>query len=300
MIRLVILCRTLLIGIQAVCLPVFPALARSPDISVGVRLIAALIEHLHISARCHRNPQQRCHLIQPLDLCAAAAHTVLAVRIVTDYQNCLSLIPLSVNRKRQDAFVIAQHRDSLLSRLQEMLFIFIIIISTGISLSIQHVQLIHHIQNVHYLFIQLLHTYLTALYSFLQRLSKKVIIEIICDTHVYIHRHVACFHRIMDSAPVGYADTLEVPLFPQDIIEQISMMAAMRSPETVISSHNAQRSGLGYRRLKCREIQLSERSLTDLCIHAHSLILLIVQGVMLHAGRHVILLDPLDQRYDHL
>ena len=225
---------------------------------------------------------------------------MLAVRIVTDHKNRFPLIAFSVDCKRQDSLVISQHRNGFLRCLKELLFIPVVIVSAWIPLSVQHMQFVHHIEDMHHLLVQLLHAHVTVLHGFLQRLSEEIIIEIISDTHVNIHRHIACLHRIVDSTPVGYANALKAPFFPQDIIEQIFMMAAMGSPETIISTHDTKRSAPRHRSLKCREIQFSERSLTDLCIHTHSLILLIVQCIMLHTGRHIILLNPLNQRHNHL
>ena len=104
----------------------------------------------------------------------------------------------------------------------------------------------------------------------------------------------------MDTAPVRHNDALIAPFSPQNFIEQNIMMAAVCSAQLIVGTHDSFCLAPFYRCLKARQINLPERPLADLHVYVQTPCLLIVHRKVLHARRHVILLNSLYQRNNKL
>ena len=93
---------------------------------------------------------------------------------------------------------------------------------------------------------------------------------------------------VMAAGPVGHDHSVKAPLPLQDVIDQISVMTAVRASEKVVARHHAPRTTFLYGHLEGRKIYLPQRSLTDLDISLVAMPLLIVAGIMLHTRTHTL------------
>ena len=101
-------------------------------------------------------------------------------------------------------------------------------------------------------------------------------------------------------APVRHHNALIPPLIPEDLVEQMMVLAAERSLHLVVSAHDGPRLRLFHRRLESCQIDLPQRSLIDYGIHAHAVSLLIIHGEMLQAGTHTHTLHTIDMAFCHM
>ncbi len=110
-----------------------------------------------------------------------------------------------------------------------------------------------------------------------------IFVKIIRDGHFHVKSVQQRLLRVMHAAPVRYRDSLKSPLFAENFIQKIIVMAAVRASEFVICSHNAFCLALLNCCLKSRQIDFTQCPFTDFHIHIQPSGLLIVGSKMLHA-----------------
>ena len=105
-------------------------------------------------------------------------------------------------------------------------------------------------------------------------------------------------HRIAQAEDeIGRDETVEAPLFAQDVGQQHLVLAAVRTVHRVVRTHHTGDATL-HDPFEVRQVHLVQRPLVDLHVDAEAGILHRVQGEVLHA-RHHVLLRPQHQRPSH-
>ena len=109
-------------------------------------------------------------------------------------------------------------------------------------------------------------------------------------TELQIHSVDNCLFRVVDTAPVGNDRALVAPLPAQHVDKQEFVVAGMPAVVKVISTHN--RPGIAplNRRLERRKIDFAHRPFVNYDIRRMAARLLVVEGIVLHACRHSVLL----------
>src|SRR5690554_7806069 len=99
--------------------------------------------------------------------------------------------------------------------------------------------------------------------------------------------------RIVHATPIGDDHAIKTPFLPQDLIQQVVVVAAMFAPEFVVGTHNGPGAPFLYRRLKSRQINLPQRALVHLNINGAPFGFLIVYGIVLDTGGDAAALNAL-------
>ena len=139
------------------------------------------------------------------------------------------------------------------------------------------------------------------------------------------HRHFARFHRFLQivseedpawllmiqagrrgflravrASPVRKYKPLKVPIFLQDIGEQISVFAGVVAFDAVVGAHHGGDLGVLQSNLKRQQVSLARRPLVDIHIDRVAAALLIVQGIMLDVADDMLSLQTFHDRRNQL
>ena len=148
----------------------------------------------------------------------------------------------------------------------------------------------HHAQDAPDLVVDNAPGDLAALDSLAQGIREEEGVVVIGGAHLDIepvHRRVM---RAVRPAPVGNAETVELPLALEDVLQEVLVFPAPLPAEPVVGGHERQRAradGL----LEGGEVDLAERPLVDDRVDPAAVPFLVVQRVVLHARRDVVVLD---------
>ena len=119
-------------------------------------------------------------------------------------------------------------------------------------------------------------------------------------THFEIKTVHGGFVRIVCRTPIGHHTPVELPFAFQDVVIQEFAMRRVRAAYLIISTHDAPRATPLYRRTECGQIDFVQGTVAQLYIDMPAPQFLVIQGIMLHASRHTVLLQLLDIRHAHL
>src|ERR1700722_6942888 len=89
------------------------------------------------------------------------------------------------------------------------------------------------------------------------------------------------FGGAVGPAPIGEYESFEVPVFLQEIVEEVFVLAGIVAVETIVGAHDGGDVGLLDPDLEGEKIALSGRALVDIDVDGVAATLLIVEGVML-------------------
>ena len=103
--------------------------------------------------------------------------------------------------------------------------------------------------------------------------------------------------RAVYRKPVGHDESLESPLFLEDIVQQPVIFRGIGAVYPVIGAHHRPASGFPDRFFERREVYFPDSALLDLGAYRHTLEFRVVQGEMLDAGTHPLTLDAIDKRH---
>ena len=103
----------------------------------------------------------------------------------------------------------------------------------------------------------------------------------------------------MRRLPIRHDKPFEVPVFLQDVGQQILVFARVVSIHTVVSAHDRGWIPLAHANLERQQIAFSHRTLIDVGVDGIAPTLLIVHRVMLDVANDVLSLRSPNQRSDH-
>ena len=106
--------------------------------------------------------------------------------------------------------------------------------------------------------------------------------------------------RVVGAAPVGDDAAVEAPLTAQNVVQQHAVVAAVLAQIAVVGAHDAPRAAVDHRPAEGRQVDLAQGPFADHDVDRSAPLLLVVQGEVLDAGRHAVLLQLLDVGHDHL
>ena len=96
----------------------------------------------------------------------------------------------------------------------------------------------------------------------------------VLEFHSLIHLHTA------GCPPVCHNDSVKSPFISRNGCQQIFIIGRMDSVDEIVGCHNGHRFCFFDCKLESLQINLTSRSLTDVCIRVHSVIFLIIQCEM--------------------
>ena len=105
---------------------------------------------------------------------------------------------------------------------------------------------------------------------------------------------------VVATAPVADDHAVEAPVVLQDGVEHRGVMAVVLVVVEVIGSHDGPRPTLLHGGTEGRKINLVQGTVADDDVHLVTILLVVVQGVVLHTGGHPFRLQPLHIRHHHL
>ncbi len=100
--------------------------------------------------------------------------------------------------------------------------------------------------------------------------------------------------------PIGDDRAVEAPLFFQQALEQLGMLAAVRTAQPVVRAHQAPHAGAEHRGFERWQVQLAQRPFGNLHADREALVLLVVAYEVLDARTDAALLDAFDVGDCHL
>ena len=102
------------------------------------------------------------------------------------------------------------------------------------------------------------------------------------------------------AAPVGDDHAVEAPFSFQDVAEQALVVAVELAVQEVVRTHDGPGAALRDRRLEGGQVDFIEGAVIHIHVGIRAPGLLVVDGEMLHAGRHAVFLHALHIGDDHL
>ena len=106
--------------------------------------------------------------------------------------------------------------------------------------------------------------------------------------------------RAVGATPVGEHESLEVPVFLQQVGEQIFVFAGVVAPDAVVGAHHRGDVGFLQSNFEREQVALAGGAFVDGDVDRVAAALLIVEGVMLDVADDVLRLQALHDRSDHL
>ena len=103
----------------------------------------------------------------------------------------------------------------------------------------------------------------------------------------------------MTAPPVGYYHAIVLPVALQYLVQHDIIVAIVLVFIQIVGTHDAPGTGLGNGSLEGRQINFVQGSVADDDIHLMAILLVVVQGIVLHAGCHALRLQTFYIRYDH-
>ncbi len=103
----------------------------------------------------------------------------------------------------------------------------------------------------------------------------------------------------MSTSPIRQYETFEVPVFLEDIGQEIVILAGVVAVYAVVRAHYSRHVGLAYADLEGQEVALAHRALVDVHVHGIASALLIVQGIVLDVADDVLVLGTFDDLSDN-
>ena len=107
------------------------------------------------------------------------------------------------------------------------------------------------------------------------------------------------FVRIMTAAPVGDDHTIILPVTLQDLVKHDVIVAVVLVLIEIIGTHDTPCASLRDSRLEGGQVDLVQGTVRDNDVHLMTILLIVVQGIVLHTGGHTLRLEPLDIRHHH-
>ena len=105
--------------------------------------------------------------------------------------------------------------------------------------------------------------------------------------------------RVVRSAPVGDDAAVEAPLTAQNIVEQHAVVAAVLPQIAVVGAHDAPHTAVDHRTVEGRQVEFAQGALAHNDVDRRAPLLLVVQGKVLDAGSHTVLLKRPDVGNGH-
>ena len=103
----------------------------------------------------------------------------------------------------------------------------------------------------------------------------------------------------MTATPVGDDDTVEAPVVLQDLVQKSGIMTVVLVLVEVVGTHDSPCASFLHGSLEGREVDLVEGTVGYLHIHLMTVFLVVVQGIVLHAGSYAQRLQSLDIGHHH-
>ena len=104
---------------------------------------------------------------------------------------------------------------------------------------------------------------------------------------------------VVTAAPVAHDDSVEAPVAFQDTVQRDIIMAVVLVVVEVVGTHDAPRLALGDGGTEGRQIDFVESAVANHHIHLMAILLVVVQRIVLHAGRHALRLQSLHVGHHH-
>ena len=105
--------------------------------------------------------------------------------------------------------------------------------------------------------------------------------------------------HVVRAAPVTDHHTIEAPVALQDIVQQYAVMTVVLIVVQVIGTHQRPRTTFLHGSLEGRQIDFVEGTVADLHVHLMAVGLIVVQRIVLHAGRDAFRLQTLHIGHHH-
>ena len=115
--------------------------------------------------------------------------------------------------------------------------------------------------------------------------------------HFEIQPVIGRGHAVVGRIPVRHQHALEFPIALQHFQIQVFVLRGVRAVDQVVGVHHRVHVALLHRGFKRREIHLPHRPLVGCHVHVVPVVLLVVQGVVLHRRAHALRLHALDVRH---
>ena len=104
---------------------------------------------------------------------------------------------------------------------------------------------------------------------------------------------------IVTATPIADDHTVEAPVLFQYLVEQDAIMTIVLVPIEVIGTHDGPCPTLCHRCLEGRQVDLVESTVAHDDIHLMAILLIVVQGIVLHTGGHALRLEALHIGHHH-
>ncbi len=104
---------------------------------------------------------------------------------------------------------------------------------------------------------------------------------------------------VMGASPVAYHHPVEAPFTLEDVVEHPLVVAEVLVLVIVVGSHYRPRATLLDSCLESGQVDFIEGAVIDYHVGGVAVDLLVVEGVMFHAGGNAAILHPLDIRHHH-
>jgi hypothetical protein len=107
------------------------------------------------------------------------------------------------------------------------------------------------------------------------------------------HRNSLC--SAVGAPPIAHHESLPAPFSAQHLVEQLVVLAAVRSIDTIVSRHEGGRLGILDYKLKGERIDLAQSSLSNHGLDGIALVLVVVADKVLDRGQNALGLDTSDE-----
>ena len=104
---------------------------------------------------------------------------------------------------------------------------------------------------------------------------------------------------VVASSPVGNDDAVIFPVAFQNLVQQYIIVAIVLVLIKIVGTHDTPCTSLGDCSLESWQIDLVERTIADHDIHLMTILLVVVQGIVLHTSCDALRLESLDIRHHH-
>ena len=104
---------------------------------------------------------------------------------------------------------------------------------------------------------------------------------------------------IVAATPVADHHPVEAPVLLQDLVEHDIIVAIVLVFIEIVCAHDAPCLALLYSCLERRQVDLVQGPVADDDVHLMTILLIVVQSIVLHAGCHALRLQPFDVGHHH-
>ena len=271
--------------------------------AAGVAHIAADIHYLGFIAHTLADALQGRHLALHLQRRASAAHCHHLDRILADHDNLLGTLQVDGQKV---AGVLQQH-DAFLTDAA----------GSGIVLGRTHgakglagihAGAKHQAQHAAHLVIQFLGADLALLDELQIRLGQVIVVVSVAGTaaqavgpaaELQVYAMGNGLLGVVHAAPIGHDGAVEAPFAAQDVVQQAFVLPAMAILIEVVAAHDGPRLALLHGGLEGGQVDFIQGTVVHDDIRVVAVHFVVVQGKVLHADSHAVLLHALDIGHDH-